>query len=88
MIPPFLLRADDKKVRDGNWHCTGLDWLQRILYGWILINMSCYGMLCELPELGLDEIGLHWDCIGIGCDTIRYDTTRHDTVHVCINIYE
>lgn len=85
MIPLFFfLRADDKKVRDGNWHCTGLDWLQGILYGWILINLSCYGMLCELPELGLDGIGLHWDWMRY--DAIRYDTTQY--MYVCINIYE
>lgn len=59
-------------------HWTGL--LQRIIYGWILVNLSCYGMLCEVPELGLD-----WDCFGL--DAIRYDTIRHDTVHVCMYKY-
>lgn len=70
---------------------TALDWtgFRESYMWWILINLSCYGMLCELPELGLDEIGLHWDCIGL--DAIRYDTIRHDTtqyMYVCINTYE
>lgn len=57
---------------------TALDWtgFRESYMWWILINLSCYGMLCELPELGL-----HWDWM-------RYDTTRHDTVHVCMYKYE
>lgn len=74
MIPLFFCGLMIKKSETGIG--TALDWtgFRESYMLWILVNLLCYGMLCELPELGL-----HWDCIGIGCDTIRYDTIRHST---------